>query len=29
MAVAVPVYPVEVRDGHVFMSLEPSNGVVS
>lgn len=27
--VAVPVYPVEVRDGHVFMSLEPSNGVVS
>ncbi|HEY2672396.1 MAG TPA: non-heme iron oxygenase ferredoxin subunit [Rugosimonospora sp.] len=23
----VPVYPVEVRDGFVFVSLEPSNGV--
>jgi 3-phenylpropionate/trans-cinnamate dioxygenase ferredoxin subunit len=23
----VPVYPVEVRDGEVFVSLEPSNGV--
>jgi 3-phenylpropionate/trans-cinnamate dioxygenase ferredoxin subunit len=23
----VPVYPVEVRDGDVFVSLEPSNGV--
>jgi 3-phenylpropionate/trans-cinnamate dioxygenase ferredoxin subunit len=24
----VPVYPVEVRDGDVFVSLTPSNGVV-
>ena len=24
----VPVYPVEVRDGHVYVSLTPSNGVV-
>jgi 3-phenylpropionate/trans-cinnamate dioxygenase ferredoxin subunit len=24
----VPVYPVEVRDGFVFVSLTPSNGVV-
>jgi 3-phenylpropionate/trans-cinnamate dioxygenase ferredoxin subunit len=23
----VPVYPVEVRDGDVYLSLEPSNGV--
>ena len=23
----VPVYPVEVRDGDVYISLEPSNGV--
>lgn len=23
----VPVYPVEVRDGDVYVSLEPSNGV--
>jgi 3-phenylpropionate/trans-cinnamate dioxygenase ferredoxin subunit len=23
----VPVYPVEVRDGYVFVSLSPSNGV--
>lgn len=23
----VPVYPVEIRDGFVFVSLEPSNGV--
>jgi 3-phenylpropionate/trans-cinnamate dioxygenase ferredoxin component len=23
----VPVYPVEVRDGDVFITLEPSNGV--
>jgi 3-phenylpropionate/trans-cinnamate dioxygenase ferredoxin subunit len=25
--VPVPVYPVEVRDGDVYVSLEPSNGV--
>jgi 3-phenylpropionate/trans-cinnamate dioxygenase ferredoxin component len=24
----VPVYPVEVRDGDVYVSLEPSNGVI-
>jgi 3-phenylpropionate/trans-cinnamate dioxygenase ferredoxin component len=24
----VPVYPVEVRDGDVYISLEPSNGVL-
>ena len=24
----VPVYPVEIRDGFVFVSLTPSNGVV-
>jgi 3-phenylpropionate/trans-cinnamate dioxygenase ferredoxin subunit len=23
----VPVYPVEVRDGDIYISLEPSNGV--
>jgi 3-phenylpropionate/trans-cinnamate dioxygenase ferredoxin component len=23
----VPVYPVEIRDGAIFVSLEPSNGV--
>jgi 3-phenylpropionate/trans-cinnamate dioxygenase ferredoxin component len=23
----VPVYPVEVRDGDIYLSLEPSNGV--
>ena len=23
----VPVYPVEIRDGDVYVSLEPSNGV--
>ncbi len=23
----VPVYPVEIRDGYVFVSLTPSNGV--
>ena len=23
----VPVYPVEIRDGDVYISLEPSNGV--
>ncbi|GAA5191774.1 non-heme iron oxygenase ferredoxin subunit [Rugosimonospora acidiphila] len=23
----VPVYPVEIRDGSVFVTLEPSNGV--
>lgn len=25
--VAVPVFPVEIRDGYVFVSLTPSNGV--
>ena len=25
----VPVYPVEVRDGDVFVSLDPNNGVTS
>jgi 3-phenylpropionate/trans-cinnamate dioxygenase ferredoxin subunit len=24
---AVPVYPVEIRDGDIFLSLTPSNGV--
>jgi len=25
----VPVYPVEIRDGDIYVTLEPSNGVIS